>query len=152
VRGRGSSALAGRGRLGRLVAESPGQRDDKANGEKGANCPRRGKPGQVDPTTLDELRQGFFGWSEARLVLVDEELCVEPEVVRIRAQEPPSVSIARKEVEALVLERLEIPRANVRIGVDLGKLDPVANPRFAEAASDLEHPYTSSSDLGACFR
>jgi hypothetical protein len=152
MRGRRGGALAGRRRLARLVVESPGQHDDKANGEKGANCPGRWKPAQVDPTTLDELRQGFFGWSEARLVFVDEELCVESEVVRICAQEPPDVSIAGKEVEALILERLEIPGANVRIGVDLDELDPVANPCLAEAASNLEHPYTSSTDFGAHYR
>jgi hypothetical protein len=152
MRGRRGGALAGWRRLARLVAECPGQHNDKANGEKGANCRGRWKPAEVDPTTLDELRQGFFGWSEARLVLVDEELCVESEVVRICAQEPPSVSIAGKEIEALILERLEIPGANVRIGVDLSKLDTVANSRLPQAASDLEHPYTSSTDLGARFR
>jgi len=66
--------------------------------------------------------------------------------------ETPDVGLAGKEVEALVLERLEIPRADVRIRLDLGKLDPAANPHFAEAAADLEHPYTSSTDLGARWR
>jgi hypothetical protein len=39
----------------------------------------------------------------------------------------PDRIYAPYEVEALVLERLEIPRADMRIRVDLGKLDPAAN-------------------------
>jgi hypothetical protein len=107
---------------------------------------------RVDPTALDELRQGFFGRSGASLVFVDEELRVEFEVVRVRAQKPPDVGIAGKEVEAVVLERLEIPRTDVRIRLDLGELDAAANPHLAETAADLEHPYTSSTELGARSR
>jgi hypothetical protein len=61
------------------------------------------------------------------VLLVDKEVSVEFEVVRVRAEQSTGIGGAGKEVEALVLERLEIPRADMRIRVDLGKLDPAAN-------------------------
>jgi hypothetical protein len=135
---------AARCRVGRPSAriESPGDRGDKGDNENGTDRPARGQPVQANLTTRDELRQGFFGRSEARLVFVNEELPVEFEVVRVSVQKPPDVGIAGHKVEAFVLERLEIPRTDARLRLDLSKLDAAANSHLAEAAADLEHPFT----------
>src|SRR5688572_6073785 len=51
---------------------------------------------------------------EPRRVLVHEELAVEAEVVRVRAEEALDVRLPRQDFEALGLERAQVLRANLR--------------------------------------
>jgi hypothetical protein len=61
------------------------------------------------------VRSNPLGRSEARVVGVDKEVSVESEVVRVRAEKSTGVGGAGKQVEALVLERFEVPRADLLI-------------------------------------
>jgi hypothetical protein len=132
----------GRRRLGRLATciESPAEDRGEGDGENGTDGCGHAEPSPPDAPHRRELERRLFGRSEARVVLVDEEISVESEVVRVRAEKSTGVGGAGNQVEALVLERLEIPRADVRIRVDLGELEAAANSRRAEAIADLEHP------------
>ena len=76
---------------------------------------------------------------EARVVLVDERLPVEAERVRVRAQEALDVRRRRKEVEALVLERTEVLRPDLRPLLELGEVELLAGAGLAEAGADVEH-------------
>ena len=91
----------------------------------------------LDPGERD--RGWFVGSREAAVVLIDEALSLEPQVVRICAKEALCVRLAGQQVEALVLERLQIARTDPRIPLDLRQLEPPARTRVTKAAADFEH-------------
>ena len=76
---------------------------------------------------------------EPRRVLVHEELAVEAEVVRVRAEEALDVRLAWQDVEALGLERAQVLRADLRRALCVGDLDALVQARFPKAGTDLEH-------------
>jgi hypothetical protein len=98
---------------------------------------RRKTPGPADPDRRSRLR--FLGGSEVGVVLIDEALCVEPEVVRVRPEETLCVRRSREAVKPFFLERLQIPGPNPRLALDLGQLQLLTLTRLAKAAADLEH-------------
>src|SRR5437764_1048562 len=75
----------------------------------------------------------------ARVVLVDVELPVQAEVLGVRAQEALDVRLGREGVELLVLQSAQVPRADLRRLLELGKVELLAQARLAEAVPDLEH-------------
>ncbi len=76
---------------------------------------------------------------EPRRVLVHEELAVEAEVVRVRAEEALDVRLPGQDLEALGLERAQVLRANLRRALGVGNLDALLQARFPKAGTDLEH-------------
>ena len=64
--------------------------------------------------------------------LVDERLPVEAEVLGVGAQEALRVRRARQDVEVLVLERADVPRADRRLGLDLAVAQVAAFAGFPE--------------------
>src|SRR5207248_10977662 len=76
---------------------------------------------------------------EARVVLVDVELALEPERVGVVPQEALDVRGRGQQVELLVLERLQVLAADLRLLLQLRELELLAQARFAKAVSDLEH-------------
>ena len=77
---------------------------------------------------------------EPRVVLVDVELAVEAQVLGVGPEEALDVRARREQLEMLVLERLDVLRADLRRELDLGVVEPLAHPRLAQAVADLEHP------------
>ena len=77
--------------------------------------------------------------AEARVVLVDVELPVEPEPVRVGAQEALDVRLRREDVERLLLERAQVARPDLGRLLDVGELELLAVTGLAQAVSDLEH-------------
>ena len=75
----------------------------------------------------------------ARVVLVDIELAVEPEELRVRAQEALDVGARGKHRELLFFERADVLRADLRRELDLRVVEALTDARFAEAVADLEH-------------
>src|SRR5213076_1176056 len=75
---------------------------------------------------------------EARVELVDIQLAVEPEVLRVRAQEALDVCLRGKQRELLVLERAQVLAADLRRELGLREVDPTTDPRLLEAVPDLE--------------
>jgi len=71
--------------------------------------------------------------------LVDVQLPVEAQVLRVRAEEALDVGLRRQDVEVLLLERAQVLAADLRPGLDLRKVESLALPRLAEAVTDLEH-------------
>src|SRR6476646_5017610 len=88
---------------------------------------------------------------EAGVVLVDVELAVETEVLRVRAEEALDVRLRGQDVELLVLERTEVLPANLRPLLDLGKVEALAQARLAEAVTNFEHGEPVETD-GKCGR
>ena len=84
---------------------------------------------------------------EARAVLVDERLSVEAERLRIGAEEALDVRRRGQDVEALVLERAQVLRADLRARFELGKVELLAESRLAEAGADVEHERASVEDM-----
>ena len=76
---------------------------------------------------------------EAGAELVDVELAVEPEVLRVRPQESLDVRVRGEHLELLVLERMDVFRANLRRELDLRVLEALPDPGLAQAVADLEH-------------
>jgi len=76
---------------------------------------------------------------EASIELVDEAMLLETKMARVGAQERLRVGPAWKDVEPLILERGQIPRSDLRRGLDVGQLETSANPGLAQAAADLQH-------------
>src|SRR5262249_14102057 len=76
---------------------------------------------------------------EARVVLVDVELPVEAEELRVRAQEALDVRLRRQHRELLVLERANVLRTDLRRELDLRVVEALPDARFTEAVADLEH-------------
>src|SRR3989442_1032438 len=96
---------------------------------------------QVAPTRIQSVPPGrrtseLLLRREPAVVFVDELLCVEPEVVRIRAEESFRVRRPGEDVEPLVLERRDVLRANVRVALDLRQLESVTQPRLTKSAAD----------------
>src|SRR5256885_15981770 len=79
-------------------------------------------------------------------VLLHQELRVEPEILRVGAQERLDEGVAREQRELLVLERTQVLRADLRRGLDLRDVDLLAHPRFAQAFPDSHGAY--SGDFG----
>jgi hypothetical protein len=75
----------------------------------------------------------------ARVVLVDVELAVEPEEVRVGAEEALDVGVRRQQLEALVLERAEVLAPDLRPLLEGREVHALADPGLAETAADLEH-------------
>ena len=75
----------------------------------------------------------------ARVVLVDVELAVEAEELRVRAHEALDVRARREHLEMLFLERADVLRADLRRELDLRIVEALADARFTEAVADLEH-------------
>ena len=76
---------------------------------------------------------------EARVVLVDERLPVEAERVGVRAQEAPDVGGRREDVEALVLERPEVLRPDLRPLFEFREVELLAEAGLTKAGADVEH-------------
>ena len=75
----------------------------------------------------------------ARVELVHVELAVEPEVVRVRAQEALDVRLGGQHLELLLFEGAQVLATNLRRLLDLREVEPLPQPSFAEAVADLEH-------------
>ena len=86
-------------------------------------------------------RNVFLAGDEARVVLVDIELALEPERVGVVPQEALDVRGRGQQVELLVLERLQVLAADLRLLLQLRELELLAQARFAKAVSDLEHGF-----------
>src|SRR5262249_3010043 len=75
---------------------------------------------------------------ESGVELVDVKLSVEAEVVGVRAEEALDVRLRRQKLEALLLERAEVLRADLRRLLGLDELHPAPDARFPKTVSDLE--------------
>ena len=75
----------------------------------------------------------------ARVELVDVELAVEPEEVRVDAQEALDVGLRGKHLELLLFEGAQVLATNLRRLLDLREVEPLPQSSLAEAVSDLEH-------------
>jgi hypothetical protein len=78
------------------------------------------------------------GIGVARVVLVDEERPVEPEVLRVRAQEALDVRRTREDVELLLLQRAEVARTDLRLCLGLVEPETATFACLTECRSDLE--------------
>ena len=87
----------------------------------------------------DRLAVLLVAGAEARVVLVHVELAVEPEVVRVRAQEALDVGLGRERVEALLLERAQVAGPDLRRLLELAELELLAETGFPQAVANLEH-------------
>src|SRR5207247_9638361 len=85
--------------------------------------------------------------SEAAAVLVDELMGVEPEIVRVGAEESLRVGRTGEDIEAILLERAKVFRADPRVALDLRQLEAATQTRLAKAAADLEHPRSSAQPV-----
>src|SRR5215207_8340097 len=77
---------------------------------------------------------------EPRPVLLHEVARVEPQVVRVRAQERLDERGPGQQVPLLVLERAQVLGPDLRRRLDVGDVDPVAHARLAQLVPDLRHP------------
>src|SRR3954454_5017887 len=73
----------------------------------------------------------------AELVLLEQQLGVEPERLRVGPQEAADVRRPGEEVPLLVLERAQVLGTDLRLGLDLRDVDPRAHSRLAEGGADL---------------
>jgi hypothetical protein len=120
-------------RLRQLPAEQPEQ-----HREGNDDVPRvQQRAAALDPRELYSRR--FLSSRKAAVVLVDEALALEPEEVCIGPEETLRVRLARQDPEVLVLERLQVARADTRLVFDLRQLEPSTRTRVPKAAADLEH-------------
>src|SRR5262249_36436654 len=76
---------------------------------------------------------------EARVVLVHGELPVEPQGLRVGAQEALDVRLRPEQARLVLPQRAEVLASDLRRLLGLGDLDPAALACLAEAAADLEH-------------
>src|SRR5437870_2548565 len=119
--------------LGQLPAD-----ERKKHGERNVDEPRV----EERATTLGARQpygRGCLRGGEAVVVLVDEALALEAEEVCVRPQKPFRVRLTRKQVEALVFERLQIARTDVRLAFDFGQLEPLTRACVTKAVAELEH-------------
>ena len=127
-------------------SSEPPRRDDERRGdgdrdERDSRHPRLSRPA----VTSRERRAASAKWRvvladrEARVVLVDERLPVEPERLGVRAQETTHVRGRREDVEALVLEGTEVLRADLRALLELREVEVLTEARLAQAGADVEH-------------
>jgi len=91
------------------------------------------------PARDDGLARLVLADRVARVVLVDIELPVEPEVVRVRPQEALDVRLGRKRVEVLLLQRLQVAGPDLGRQLDVRELQLLAVARLAQAVADVEH-------------
>src|SRR5262245_31676408 len=75
----------------------------------------------------------------ARVELVDVELAVQAEVVRVRAEEALDVCLRGQDLELLVLQGAQVLAPDLRRLLDLGEVEPLPETSLAEAVADLEH-------------
>src|SRR5207244_11298462 len=87
-------------------------------------------PPGARPARLE--RRLLLADEEAGVVLVDVELAVEAEVLRVRPQEALDVRRARQLLELLLLERAQVLATDLRGLLELGELEPLAQARLAE--------------------
>jgi hypothetical protein len=66
-------------------------------------------------------------------------LTIEAEVVGIGVEEPLRVDRSGEELEAFLLEGLQVAGADARLGGYLGQLEPATDSRLAKAGAELEH-------------
>ena len=91
------------------------------------------------PARDDRLARLVLADRVARVVLVDVELPVEPEVIRIGPQEALDVRLGRKRVEVLLFQRLQVAGPDLGRQLDVRELQLLAVARLAQAVADLEH-------------
>ena len=109
------------------------EQDDVRLAPLGAARPRgRHAPGRAN-------RRVLLADDEARVVLVDVELAVEPEILRVGAEEALDVGVRGEQLEALVLQRPQVLAPDLGAVLRVGELDVAAQTGLAEAVSDLEH-------------
>src|SRR5439155_1857709 len=84
-------------------------------------------------------RDVLFTGDETRVVLVQVELALESERVGVVAQEALDVRRRRQHVEVLGLEGFQVLGADLRLLLELGKVELLPQAGFAEAIADLEH-------------
>src|SRR5436190_12160426 len=75
----------------------------------------------------------------ARVELVDEELAVEPEILRIRPQEALRIRRAGQNLELLLLERADVARADGGLCFDVAEAESAAFACLSECRADLKH-------------
>src|SRR5581483_8492644 len=85
---------------------------------------------------------------EAAVVLLDVQVPVEAEVVGVRAQEPLHVGVARQELPAFLLERLEVAIADADRLLNVGRRKLSLQAGLAQAPPDLEHAAFSRTPAG----
>jgi hypothetical protein len=72
-------------------------------------------------------------------VLVDVEIAVQAEKLRIRPEEALDVGVAGQELPALLLERVQVAVADPDRLLDVLGREAAPGPGFPEAGADLEH-------------
>src|SRR5207248_8911633 len=82
----------------------------------------------------------------SRGVLVDVDLAVEPQILRVCPQEPTRIGVPRDRIEVLLLEGPDVLRADLRPELDLGIAESLPLARLPEArseehTSELQSPY-----------
>ena len=115
------------------AAELPGgdheRRRDRDRDERDSRDPRLARPPRSRRWRGDAARaerRVVLADREARVVLVDERLAVEAERLGVRAQEAAHVRGCGQDVEALVLERAEVLRPDLRPLLELGEVEVLA--------------------------
>src|SRR5664279_5637263 len=78
-------------------------------------------------------------WAAARTVLAEDDVRVEAEIGRIRAQKALDVRGAGHDIEVLVLHGLDVLDTDLRVLFDLLEREVAAHPRLAQRVADLKH-------------
>src|SRR5581483_2229026 len=99
----------------------------------------RPRPRARGRAAADAPLEHLLAGAVADVVLIDVQLAVEPEVVRVRPQEALHVRRPGQRLERLVLERPEVLRADLRALLELREVELLAHARLAQAVTDLEH-------------
>ena len=115
----------------------------------GANTGRRGRERRLPRFVPNGVSSWPDGPLVARAVLLDQLARVEPEVVRVGAQERLDERGPGQQVPLLVLERAQVLGPDLRRRFHLGDVDPVAHARLAQLVPDLRH---AAPRLGHCPR
>src|SRR5919204_366818 len=113
---------------------SASRKRDDLNGPWGAPPPAIALPQRRDRLQLD-VAEALV----AQLVLLDEQLAVEPERIGIGAQEALDVRRARQEVPFLVLQSPQVLGADLRLALDLRDVDPRVHARLPQGGADVRH-------------
>ena len=74
-----------------------------------------------------------------RVELVDEEMAVQAQEIGVRPQEPLGVRGAGENREVLLLQRPDVPGADLRTLLDLGVRELLALARLTECRTDFKH-------------
>ena len=107
----------------------------EARAARGAAPPVALAPGRpADRVQLARLQRVV-----AELVLLDQQLGVEPERLGVRAQEAAHVGGPGQEVPLLVLERTEVLGADLRPHLHVRDVDALAHARLTQGGPDLRH-------------